>query len=45
VTFLKSSLNISQFGKIYAYGDTPEDLPMLELADVKYYQGQELTQQ
>jgi HAD superfamily hydrolase (TIGR01490 family) len=44
VKFLKSSLDITQFGKIYAYGDTPEDLPMLELADVKYYQGQEITQ-
>ncbi len=29
--------DLKNFTKIYAYGDTKEDFPMLELADEKYY--------
>lgn len=34
---IKQMIVISDFTKIYAYGDTEMDLPMLELADEKYY--------
>lgn len=37
VRLLKEQLDISQYSKIYAYGDTYEDLPMLDIADEKYY--------
>ncbi|QIR16014.1 HAD family hydrolase [Shewanella aestuarii] len=33
-------VNLSQFERIYAYGDTDEDIPMLALADVAYFQWQ-----
>lgn len=34
---LNQYLNISQFSNIYAYGDSNGDLPLLELADHKFY--------
>ena len=37
VRLLKEQLDISQYSKIYAYGDTYEDLPLLNIADEKYY--------
>lgn len=33
---------LSSFGTIYAYGDTPEDQELLDLAIKRYYRGQEL---
>lgn len=42
VSFLQETVDLSGFSKIYAYGDTPEDFPMLALADVKYYQGKRM---
>ncbi|KJY78886.1 HAD family hydrolase [Vibrio nigripulchritudo] len=38
VTFLKRAVDLADYDKVYAYGDTYEDLPMLELADEKLYQ-------
>lgn len=38
VTLLKRTVSLEEFDKIYAYGDTYEDLPMLALADEKWYQ-------
>ena len=38
VTEIKSHIELSKYDIVYAYGDTVEDLPMLELASVKYYQ-------
>ncbi|HAS62498.1 MAG TPA: phosphoserine phosphatase [Vibrio sp.] len=37
VRLLKEQLDISQYKKIYAYGDTYEDLPMLDIANEKYF--------
>ncbi|MBA5761142.1 HAD family hydrolase [Vibrio sp. 404] len=37
VRLLKEQLDIRQYSKIYAYGDTYEDLPMLDIADEKYF--------
>jgi phosphatidylglycerophosphatase C len=31
-------VNLADYSKIYAYGDTKEDLDLLELAHEKYYQ-------
>ncbi len=39
VTGIQQATDLSSYSKIYAYGDTVEDLPMLGLADIKYYQG------
>lgn len=36
-------LCLTQFDKIYAYGDTYEDIPMLELADEKFFNWQKVT--
>jgi phosphatidylglycerophosphatase C len=30
---------IEEFGAVYAYGDTPDDFPMLSLADHAFYRG------
>ncbi len=38
VNSLRRVVNVERFDKIYAYGDTYEDLPMLALADEKVYQ-------
>jgi phosphatidylglycerophosphatase C len=35
---LKEYLDISQFSEIYAYGDSKGDLPLLELANHRFYQ-------
>lgn len=35
---IKSHIELTKYDIVYAYGDTVEDLPMLELASVKYYQ-------
>ncbi len=37
VMFLRQREDLTQFAMIYAYGDTEEDIPMLSIADVKYY--------
>ncbi len=34
---IKNRYNLDAFQKIYAYGDTSEDMEMLNLADEKYY--------
>lgn len=34
---IKEKYDLNAFEKIYAYGDTKGDLPMLELADEKFY--------
>ncbi len=34
---IKDKYDLSKFKKVYAYGDTKEDLAMLELADESYY--------
>lgn len=34
---LKIKVNIKDYNEIIAYGDTSGDLPMLNLADIKYY--------
>jgi HAD superfamily hydrolase (TIGR01490 family) len=39
VSIIQNQLNLNIFNKIYAYGDTDEDLPMLSIADVKYFKG------
>lgn len=36
---IKQALDLSQFSRIIAYGDTPADLPMLSLADEAVYLG------
>ncbi len=33
---VRSMFNLKEFKRIYAYGDTPEDLALLSLADEKY---------
>ncbi|PMG41314.1 HAD-IB family hydrolase [Shewanella sp. 10N.286.52.B9] len=38
-----AQFDLQDFDKVYAYGDTEEDKPMLELADVSYYRWQKLT--
>lgn len=38
VVFIKNSIDLYGFETVYAYGDTDEDLPMLGLAKIKYYQ-------
>jgi len=42
VTFIKHRIDLSQFDSVFAYGDTKEDLPMLALAQTKYYQWREV---
>ena len=37
VTRLNQHIDLSKFSEIYAYGDSHGDLPMLELADHKFY--------
>ena len=37
VNRLKQYIDISQFSEIYAYGDSSGDLPLLELANHKFY--------
>lgn len=37
---IKRAVNLSEYSEIYAYGDAAEDIPMLALADVKFYRWQ-----
>ncbi len=39
VDLIKRAIDLSLYEVIFAYGDSREDLPMLALADIKYYQG------
>ncbi len=39
---VKDHYDLSQFDQIYAYGDTPDDRELLELAHVKFYRGKQL---
>lgn len=36
---IKKTYKLEKFDRIYAYGDTSDDLEMLELADIKYFKG------
>ncbi|MFA0412635.1 HAD-IB family hydrolase [Vibrio renipiscarius] len=45
VTAIKRSVDLAAYPVIYAYGDTYEDLPMLALADHKFYQWQRFDHQ
>lgn len=40
---VQQRFNLSQFSRIYAYGDTPEDRQLLALADEAYYRWQPST--
>ena len=42
VRFINRCFDLTQFDAIFAYGDTEEDHPMLELAHTKYYQWREV---
>nr|WP_312824617.1 HAD-IB family hydrolase [Acinetobacter oleivorans] len=42
VNRIKNKYDLSQYPTIYAYGDTPNDYAMLELAHKKYYRWQEI---
>ncbi|NMP33466.1 HAD-IB family phosphatase [Thalassotalea sp. M1531] len=39
---IQNAITLSLFDKVYAYGDTREDLAMLSIADVKYFKGEQL---
>lgn len=41
---IKSTLDLSAFETIFAYGDTEEDTPMLALADEKYFRWQRISE-
>ncbi len=36
---VKNKLDLSTYENITAYGDTEEDFPMLEIADIRFYRG------
>lgn len=42
VVLIKNNVDLYSFDTVFAYGDTEEDLPMLELAQTKYYQWREV---
>jgi len=42
VRLIQRYCDLSKYESVFAYGDTDEDLPMLSLANVKYYQWQEV---
>ncbi len=42
VTRVQARYDLSQYAKVYAYGDTPEDFAMLSLADEAYLNWQKL---
>jgi HAD superfamily hydrolase (TIGR01490 family) len=44
VTRIRERYALSDYGTIYAYGDTEEDRQMLEMADRKYFRWQEVRQ-
>ncbi|WP_434359270.1 HAD-IB family hydrolase [Parasalinivibrio latis] len=37
VSYTRKAIDFSQYETIFAYGDTKEDLPMLEMADIRYF--------
>ena len=39
---IRERLTLADYGTIYAYGDTEDDRPMLEMADRKYFRWQEV---
>ncbi|MEH6421285.1 HAD-IB family hydrolase [Pseudomonas sp. CGJS7] len=39
---VRERIDLSEYGQVYAYGDTVEDRELLELADRKYYRWQEI---
>ena len=42
VSLINHRIDLSKFDSVFAYGDTKEDLPMLELAQTKFYQWREV---
>ncbi len=42
---IKNEYDIESFDKIYAYGDSNGDKPMLEMADIKYFRWKKLGSQ
>lgn len=40
---IRARYQLTHYDAIYAYGDTADDRPMLEIADKKYYRWQEIT--
>ena len=40
---IKERFDLRQYSLLYAYGDTPDDREMLELAHRKYYRGKEVS--
>ena len=40
---IRKRFDLSRYNLLYAYGDTPDDREMLELADRKYYRGKEVS--
>lgn len=42
VNRIKNKYDLSRYSTVYAYGDTPNDYAMLELAHKKYYRWQEV---
>jgi HAD superfamily hydrolase (TIGR01490 family) len=39
---IRNAYNLNEYDKIFAYGDSTEDLSMLQLADVKYFRWKEI---
>jgi len=39
---VRGQFDLADYGRVYAYGDTREDLPLLDLAHHRFYRGQEL---
>lgn len=42
-SWIRAQHDLSQYGEIYAYGDTKDDLEMLEMAQHKFYRGRNVT--
>ena len=42
VTRIRARYNLETYARIYAYGDSREDLPMLALAHERWYRGNRL---
>ncbi|RJG41869.1 HAD family hydrolase [Motilimonas pumila] len=40
VKAIKGALDLNHYPHVYGYGDTYEDLPMLSIAQTRYYQGE-----
>ncbi|MEN1925481.1 haloacid dehalogenase-like hydrolase [Luteimonas sp. MJ146] len=39
---VRERYDLTRFSAIHAYGDTPEDRPLLAIASTKYYRWQEI---